>query len=398
MNCQKGQRGCVYLSKSASWPNPPPTPPTVSPSRITPSSVPLFTDPFTIRPAPNETSNLLTVAVASSQPYPFKDIYSYSQGSHSFDSTSQFSAGQANIPSSAGPPATTTSIGALVRNAVLGNDIQSRSILQQAIHSFSEDFRLRGQPFTIESILSPIIYRSNSLKSAIFANFILQTNQAKHFPTSLTLQHERYYNDAITHLQTTLNDPQHLDSNIGTFLWLAFYNVCGGDSRTWKINMRNAADQIRFRGRTLDTHPLSMHTKFLLCLWIRADISGSNATRIHANFDSEIARIAYSGVPISNKLLLPSRIELEMLLAEISLFQFECANPLPQGRGWQYSPSDLHLRYEDLLGRLGQWQITTSELSAFEEAQPGEYHQGAMLPPEMGLPLLSVVYLLYPIP
>jgi hypothetical protein len=364
-------------------------------------SVPYFNDPFAFHPALNHTPNLPNAAPAPAQHYgvSFEDIYNSSQhSSQPFDATHQFGSRRSSTPSSASitpsphtlhPTGTTSS--ALVRNAILVNNVQSQSMLQQAIHSFSEDFRLRGQPFTIESILSPIIYRSNSLKFAVFANFILQADQVKRSPSSSPLQHERYYHNAITHLQTTLNDPRHLDSNIGTLLWLAFYDICRGDSGTWNLNMRSAADQIRLRGSTLETHPLSIHTKFLFSLWIRADITASNAIGTPANFDREIARIAYSGVPISNKLLLPSRIDLEMLLAEISLFQFECANPLPIGGAWQYSPADLHRKYEDLLNRLGRWQAATSELFAFEEAQPGEYHHGAMLPPEMGLPLLSVV-------
>ena len=400
MNCEKGDRICVYASRSPSQQNPSPLPP-AEPPPIT-SSIPYFTDPFAFRPAPSHTSNLPASAPAQAQHYgaSFEDIYGASQhSSQPFEATGQFGSRRSSTPSSAsitpsphiGHPTGTTS-SALVRNAVLVNNVQSQSMLHQAIHSFSEDFRLRGQPFTIESILSPIIYRSNSLKFAVFANFILQADQVKRSPSSSPLQHERYYNNAITHLQTTLNDPHHLDSNIGTLLWLAFYNICRGDSGTWNLNMRSAADQIRLRGTTLDTHPLSMHTKFLFSLWIRADIMVSNATGTPANFDRDIARIAYSGVPVSNKLLLPSRIDLEMLLAEISLFQFECANPLPIGGAWHYSTADLHRKYEDLLNRLGRWQAATSELIAFEEAQPGEYHHGAMLPPEMGLPLLSVVH------
>ena len=396
MNCEKGDRECVYASKSPSQPHPSPMPlPTEPPAN--PSSIPYFTDPFAFRPEPNQTPSLPTGA--PTHHYPFEDIYSVSQHpSQPFDATLQFGSRRNSPPGSASitpsphmrHPTTTTS-SALVRNAVLVNNVQSQSLLHQAIHSFSEDFRLRGQPFTIESILSPIIYRSNSLKFAVFANFILQADQIKHSPTSSPLQHESYYNNAVTHLQTTLNDPRHLDSNVGTLLWLSFYNICRGDSGNWNLNMRSAADQIRLRGNTLETHPLSMHTKFLFSLWIRADIMASNVTGTPANFDREIARIAYSGVAISNKLLLPSRIDLEMLLAELSLFQFECANPLPMGGAWHYSPADLHHKYEDLLGRLGRWQAATSELVAFEEAQPGEYHHGAMLPQEMGLPLLSVV-------
>lgn len=398
MNCEKGDRECIYASKS---PQPQPLPmPSAEPHAIA-SSMPYFTDPFGFRPGSAQAPNLPSSTPVPSQQYPFEDIYSSSQhSSQPFDGPPQFgsrrssASGSASItPSPHMQHPTSIPSSALVRNAVLVNNVQSQSLLHQAIHSFSEDFRLRGQPFTIESILTPIIYRSNSLKFAVFANFILQANQIKRSPTSSPLQHERYYNNAITHLQTTLNDPRHLDSNVGTLLWLAFYNICRGDSVNWNLNMRSAADQIRLRGSTLDTHPLSMHTKFLFSLWVRADIVASNATGTPANFDRELARIAYSGVPISNKLLLPSRIDLEMLLAELSLFQFECANPLPIGGAWHYSPADLHRKYEDVLGRLGRWQAATSELVAFEEAQPGEYHHGAMLPPEMGLPLLSVIFL-----
>ena len=260
---------------------------------------------------------------------------------------------------------------------------------------------MRGQQITIEAILSPLIYRSNALKHSIFANFVLQAEQAKQSlssptqPQDLASVHLRHYNAAINYLQTSINNPEYTDANVGADLILAFYNICKGDMENWTVHNRNAAEQIRARGRTLETRPLSLHTKFLFYLYIRTDTVGSNAIGQPANTDHEIAQIVYSGVPISNRMMLPSRMEMELLLGEISIFQYQCSTLLPLGGGWQISPQAeiLRRRYDDLVDRLGKWQGLHSDFATFEEAQMGEYPQGAMLPPEMGSPLLCVVSL-----
>jgi hypothetical protein len=294
--------------------------------------------------------------------------------------------------------ASTTTTG-LVRNAILVNNVQSQVHVQRAIHSFSKDFRLRGQIFTIESILSPLIHRFPSLKHAVLANFALQSEQFKQSPSLPSLNrdlanvHVRHYNTAIHYLQTTLHNPLYADANVGASLILAFYDLCAGDMEHWTTHIRSTSEQIRIRGQTVSTHPLPLHTKFLYALYMRADIIGSNSVGQPCNADREIAKIVYSGVPISNKNLLPVRVELELLLAEISLVQYECITLLPPtSRDWNdpHQETVLRQKYEDLMDRLQRWQGRDPELFAFEEAV-GEYPHGAMLPPEMGLPLLCVV-------
>jgi len=297
----------------------------------------------------------------------------------------------------------------MVRNAVLVNNVQSQLTLRRAIQGFSRDFRLRGQPFTVETILSPLIFRSSALKHAIFANFILQAEQAKrHAPTSplstvaqdLSSTHVRHYQTAITHLRPNLGIPAMSDSNIAATLILAFYSICAGDMNNWAAHIRSTSDQIRLRGSNIDTQPLSLHTKFLFNMYMRTDTVGSNAVGQPANTDREIARIVYSGAPISSKLMLPYRIELELLLAEASRFQYECNAYLSSvGAPWNDAHQETILRekYEDLLDRLGRWDGMNSELVSVEEAQPGEYLRGAMLPTEMGLPLLCVISEYYPL-
>jgi Fungal specific transcription factor domain len=297
-----------------------------------------------------------------------------------------------------GDPTTNT---ALVRNAILVNNVQSQSTLQRAIHSFSKDFRLRGQPFTIESILSPLINSSKALKHSIFANFILQADQVRRLPASsmprqdLSSLQVRHYNAAITQLETTFNNPLYTDANVGAALILAFYNLCAGDLEHWTTQIRNAAEQIRLRGKTLKTHPLSLHTKFLFTLYLRTDTVASNSVGRPATADREIVDIVYSGAPISNPGLLHCRIELELLLAEISVFQYECLTFQQLGTGWNkpYRQEILRHKYDDLIDRLGKWDGLYSDLVAFEEAQDGGYPHGAALPPEMGLPLLCLVSL-----
>jgi len=262
--------------------------------------------------------------------------------------------------------------------------------LECAIKYFSKAFRLPGQPFMIETVLSPLIHCSNALKHSVFANIILQVEETKR-SSSMPSQywanlHVRHYNIAISYLKSTINNPQYADVNIGANLILAFYNLCREDSENWTMHSRITSEQIHVRGRTLETHPLSLHSKFLCYLYMRTDTVGSNAMGKPASIDGEIARIVYSGIPISNRSMLPSRTELELLLAEISVFQYECATllPLPQ-------EEILQRKYNNLLDRLRKWQGLYSNLAAFEEANVGGYLHRDMLPCEMGLSLLCVL-------
>jgi Fungal specific transcription factor domain len=402
MNCEKGDRDCVYASRSPR-PLPSPLPPD---SGI--SSLSYFDQSFSFRPNPASQAQSLPAPLTPTQRYPYEEIYTSSRP-HAFDAnTDPFGSQRSSTPSTASitpspqirHPSTGTG---LVRNAVLVNNVQSQATLQRAIHAFSKDFRLRGQQFTVETILSPLIYRSTALKHAVFANFILQAEQSKLSPLSpmpspvaaqdLASLHVRHYNTAITHLQPTLHNPIYTDSNVAACLILSFYDICAGDMEHWAAHVRDSADQIRIRGNTIETHPLSLHTKFLFNLYMRMDVVGANAVGQPSSADREIARIVYSGIPISNKLLLPYRIELELLLAEISVFQYECSTLLPLGTAWNNPQQEevFRRRYNDLLDRLSRWQDANSDLVAFEEAQIGEYPFGANLPPEMGLPLLCVV-------
>lgn len=285
---------------------------------------------------------------------------------------------------------------------MLVNNVQSQVQVQRAIHAFSRDFRLRGQLFTVETVLSPLIYRTTALKHAVYANFILQAEQSKGSPSArvstqdLSKLHVRHYKTAINHLQTTLNNHACADTNVGACLILSFYDLCAGDMEHYTTHIRMAAEQIRIRGATLDNNPLPLHMKFLFHLYMRTDTVGSNAVGQPSNVDPEIVRIVYHGVPISNKSLLPHRIELELILADISHFQYESDNILPQNRAWRdpHQEALFRQRYEDLLARLQRWQERDPELLVFEEAV-GEYPHGSMLPPEMGLPLLCVVHLIF---
>jgi hypothetical protein len=369
------------------------------PPESAPSTVPYFSQAFTFRPAPTH-APVFSSPTNTTQRLPYEDIFSTA---HSFEPPAPFGSQRSNTPSSSSitpspqirHPTTST---ALVRNAVLVNNVQSHAQIRQAIHSFSKDFRLRGQLFTVESVLSPWIYRITSLKHAVYANFVLQAEQAKGSPPSqtstqdLSALHVRHYNTAISHLQTTLNNPAYADTNVGACLFLAFYDLCAGDMEHYTTHIRSTADQIRVRGATVGSKPLPLHTKFLFNLYMRTDTIGSNAVGQPSNVDPEIARIVYHGVPISNKSLLPYRIELELILADISHFQYESNNILPADRTWTdpHQEAIFRQRYEDLLTRLHRWQGRDPELLVFEEAF-GEYPHGSMLPPEMGLPLLCVV-------
>jgi hypothetical protein len=331
---------------------------------------------------------------ALSQRYLYEDVFA---NPHPFDATDPLGSQGSSTPSTTSPQTRGPTTSSIVRNAVLINNVQSQTALQRAVHSFSQSFRLRGQMFTVETILSPLIYNSAPLKHAIFANFALQAEQEKGTPTSpnapreLETLHSRYYNAAITLLQTTLSNPMSSDANVGVSIFLAFYSLSQGDPEHFVTHLRGAAQQIRDRGKSIETHPLQLHTKFLYGLYMRLDTVASSAVGQPATLDPEIARIVYSGVPISNKILLPYRIQLELLLAEISVFQHDCATYLPSD-GWidPQRKELLRQRYDDLVERLGRWQNGTSQLVSFEEAV-GEYPHGSMLPPEMGLPLLCVV-------
>ena len=125
---------------------------------------------------------------------------------------------------------------------------------------------------------------------------------------------------------------------------------------------------------------------------MRTDTVGSNAVGQPSNVDREIAQIVYHGVPISNKSLLTYRIELELILADISHFQYEVNSMLPTIRTWTDPQQEaiFRHRYEDLLAQLHRWQGRDPELLVFEEAI-GEYPHGSVLPPEMGSALLCVV-------
>ena len=362
--------------------------------------------PFPFRPLPSQTPALPTQPAPPDQGFSFEDIFN---ASHTFENPDPFGSGRSNTPTSstlvASPqihplPATTAgpTITGIVRNAGLANSVQTHAQIRQAIRSFSKDFRLRGQILTVESILSPLIYRSAALRHAVFANFTLQAEQAKvTSPPDLAAQdivsiHVHHYNTAITLLQRTQNNPNFIDTSIATYLALAFYDICVGDMEHWTTHIGDAARQIRLRGSTIDSHPLSLHTKFLCALYIRTDILGSNAVGQPANSDSELARIVYSGIPISSKILLPYRIELELLLADISIFQYECGQLPPLATGWREPSLETRLRakYQELVNRLHHWKGVDSQLAMFEEAI-GEYIHGSMLPAEMGLPLLCVI-------
>ena len=336
MNCEKGDRECVYATKSRrNHPSPlPPDPPTISNSSL----LTFFDQAFPFQPSVSRTPTL-PVPTTLTQRYPYEDVYNSSQGprffntaNHPFESQRSSTPSSSSIALSPQIPQNPTTGTALVRNAVLVNKVQSQTTLQQAIHSFSRDFRLRGQQFTFETILSPLIHRSNALKHSVFANFILQAEQGNPLSSSsLPMQtqdleslHLQHYFTALNYLKQTHDDPECIDSKLGANLILLFYNLCKRDMENWMVHSRNAFQLIRARGRTLETHPLSLPTKFLSSLYMQIDTAGSNVLGQRAIADGEIARIVYSGVPIINRSILPASIELELLLAAMSVFQHEC--------------------------------------------------------------------------
>src|SRR5215471_141505 len=122
---------------------------------------------------------------------------------------------------------------------------------------------------------------------------------------------------------------------------------------------------------------------------MQTDTAASNVLGQPARTDHEIARVVYSGVPLINRSIIPVRAELELLLAQISVFQHQCGTLLAPG-AWPTPPQEdvLRKRYERLLGRLRKWGGLNPSLVAFEEAQVGEYPQESLLPAEMGMTLL----------
>jgi len=284
------------------------------------------------------------------------------------------------------------------------NTAQTQLQLQQAIYSLSKDFRLRGHPYTIESILLPLIYRSDALQYAIIANFVLQAEQTKPLISSLlpdpnhTQSPARldvvYYKNAGNILQMTLPNPMYIDINVGIALILAFYDISSGDLDSFNKNMRKAADQIRLRGIILEIHPLEIPTKFLFNLFVKIDAIGSNACVQPSTVDREIIRIVHSGFSIFNTDTLSQRMELEFILTEISRFQYQCATILPADNDWNDPAQQEMLRwkYEELLDQLRKWQNADSHLIHFEDVQL-DYPHEIKLPLEFGLPLLCVTIL-----
>jgi hypothetical protein len=285
---------------------------------------------------------------------------------------------------------TTPSTSNIVRNAVLVNNVQSRTQLRHAIHTFSRDFRLRGQIVSGEALLSPLIYRCASMQHAVYANAIFQSEEAKPTHDAAAL-HARHYNTALTLLQTTVHDPSQNEENVGTLIALAFYDICAGDVDHWTTHMADAANQIRIRGQTVDSRPLSLSTKYLFALFARSEVVGANAVCHPARTDRELLNVVYSGVPITSKPLLPYRIELELLFAQLSALQYECSQLPSHTTGWRSQQDDQRLtqRYHDLVHRLQQWKGVDTQLVTFEEAV-GEYTHGSVVPPEMGAPLICV--------
>ena len=210
---------CVYVSTSPR-PNPSPIPP--EPAISSPA---YFDQPYTFRPTQSQPP-ILPAPISPTQPhayqYTFNTEHSQSleppdplepQEGNASSTSSITTSQQIHHPSNATvrhPPTGT----ALVRNAFFVNDAQAQLQLQRSIHSLSRDFRLRGHPYTIESILLPLIYHSDALKYAIIANFILQAELTKpvassSFPTQNQNQNLArldvvYYRNAQTHFKNDI--------------------------------------------------------------------------------------------------------------------------------------------------------------------------------------------------
>src|SRR5579862_6331181 len=194
MNCEKSARPCVYVLKSPKQ--------TPVPEASTSTSMPVvFYDqqPFPFRPPAGMTAP--TLPTRGQPAFNFEDMFPAT--SHVFENPDLFSTSS---------PQDRNVTGGIVRNAVLVNNIQSRTQLQNAIHSFSRDCILRGQALTVESLLSPMIYRSAPWKHAILANAFLQAEQ--NAPSDPTL-HLRHYTTAVHLLHTTHDTVENV---IGTSL------------------------------------------------------------------------------------------------------------------------------------------------------------------------------------
>lgn len=276
----------------------------------------------------------------------------------------------------------------LLRDAILANKMQFGWTLQQAVDTVSQNFRLGGQPFSLKSLLSHLICGSPTLPQAVLAIYFLQMDQAmgstsSPTPPNVANLHIMCYNGAVSQLKTTEND---FDINLSTSLILAFHDICIGAENNWTFHIRNATEQIRIRQKTLGTHPLALRTKFLGHLFIRADAVESNAIKKPANTDHEIVQIVYSGMSMTNQPLVASRIELELLLTEISRFQYECGELLPPNKapGNPSYKENLRGKYGDMWARLERWRgiskVNFEQVEGFSTT----------LPTEIGLPLLCV--------
>jgi hypothetical protein len=281
----------------------------------------------------------------------------------------------------------------LLKDAILANQAQFGWTLEHAVDTVSQNYRLGGQKFTLKLLLSHLIRRSAILQHAVLALYFLQMDHATRStssptPPNVANLHDMCYNRVVSHLETTQND---FDINLTTSLILAFHDICIGAEDKWTFHIRNATEQIRNRLKALRTHPFAFRTKFLAQLCIRADVVESNAIKKPANADHEIVQMVYSRMSITNELLVPFRIELDVLLAEISRFQCECAEPLPLNKASDNPPHKVNLRqkYDDMWTRLRRWQGLNSHVS-FEQVEAGGFSYGTTLPTEIGLPLLCV--------
>ena len=411
-NCEKAGRDCEYdPSPQSSTTTPRPSPiqaPAPSPAAPASSASMYFAPSFGIYGHATETPGQ---SIASAPPLPFPYSHDVYSTAHSVDLLPPRGFMQTQ-PTGTAPPISASissspqhkypsNAATLVRNAGFTNDVQSQSSVQTAIRALSRDYRLPGQYFTIETVLSPMIFRSTTLRHAVLAAFLLQSDPSpltspsrvsesfQDHPPNLSLQH---YQIAMTHLNETIDNPELAEVNLATHLILGFYCIVKEDLAHWTFHNRNATDQLRARGQTVLSHPPSLPAKFLFQLHIRTDTVGSNAVGLSATTDPETIQIAYSGSPISNASFLPARMELELLLADISVFQYDCSTVLPiVGSGWQTPQMEaMRIRYHHLLEKLGKWPGLTIDGIGFEDAEVGEYIQGSLLPSEMGSPLLCV--------
>jgi hypothetical protein len=247
-----------------------------------------------------------------------------------------------------------------------------------------------------------MIFRSVALRHAIFANFLFQREQTpltSPSPATETLRehplslHSRHYQAAMNQLNGMLGNADYPEANLAAHHILGAYCLVKGDLVDWTYHNRSATALLRARGQSIRSHPPSLSGRFLFQLHIRLDTVASNVVGLSATSDAETIRLAYSGIPISNPAILSARVELELLLGEISTFQFDCSAMLPLVQsGWESPPQmgTLRVRYHQLIEKLGKWQGLTNDVVGFEEAEMGEYIQGSLLPSEMGTPLFCV--------